>query len=347
MAVASAARIPADGRGVGSCDVRSRSSYPWPLTPFDRQHPIRGFFGDPRTVFWGSGDPASSRTAGSFSFHNGVDISAPPGTPVYPVVSGIVMLRHPAAHRHDEVIVHTLDRRSFQYWHIDAVVHSGQDAIAGKTVLGYVQREARHVHLSEIDGTRIVNPLAPGHLWPYVDTTAPTVDSIEIRSATGTAVDPRHVRGTVQIVAAAFDQPPLEASPALWADRPVAPAFLAWQLSTSDGSAVVAWRPAVDFRRTLPPRRAFWRVYARGSYQNFPVVDYRLQRGLPGRYLYRLAGTFDANALQTGNYRLSVTAADSCGNQGVLEQALHVDGRSAAFGRRLPGLAALLGFRRR
>jgi hypothetical protein len=27
------------------------SAYPWPVKPFDKQHPIRGFFGDPRTVF--------------------------------------------------------------------------------------------------------------------------------------------------------------------------------------------------------------------------------------------------------------------------------------------------------
>ncbi len=28
------------------------SAYPWPVKPFDRQHPIRAYFGDPRTRFW-------------------------------------------------------------------------------------------------------------------------------------------------------------------------------------------------------------------------------------------------------------------------------------------------------
>ena len=30
----------------------SAQAYPWPLKPFNRQHPIRANFGDPRTRFW-------------------------------------------------------------------------------------------------------------------------------------------------------------------------------------------------------------------------------------------------------------------------------------------------------
>jgi murein DD-endopeptidase MepM/ murein hydrolase activator NlpD len=48
-------------------------------------------------------------TAGSFTFHNGVDISAPTGTPVYPVVSGIAHVNSG-----DLVAVTTNDRRAFQ-----------------------------------------------------------------------------------------------------------------------------------------------------------------------------------------------------------------------------------------
>src|SRR5204863_2367 len=32
------------------CAPGAWAKYPWPFKPFDRQHPIRGFFGDPRTV---------------------------------------------------------------------------------------------------------------------------------------------------------------------------------------------------------------------------------------------------------------------------------------------------------
>jgi hypothetical protein len=55
----------------------TRLSYGWPIKPFHRQHPIRGYFGDPRTLAW-EGQPGldSELTPGSFSFHNGVDIVA-------------------------------------------------------------------------------------------------------------------------------------------------------------------------------------------------------------------------------------------------------------------------------
>ena len=66
-------------------------SYPWPVKPFNQPHPIRGSFGDPRTLFFG---PPTDRTLyagnGSFTFHTGVDVSAPDGTAVYPVESGTV-----------------------------------------------------------------------------------------------------------------------------------------------------------------------------------------------------------------------------------------------------------------
>src|SRR4051812_44770479 len=69
----------------------AKASYGWPVKPFDRPHPVRGNFGDPRTVFVG---PPTRRTllaaGGSFQFHFGVDISAPNGAAVYPVESGVV-----------------------------------------------------------------------------------------------------------------------------------------------------------------------------------------------------------------------------------------------------------------
>src|SRR5262245_47649691 len=59
-------------------------AYSWPVKPFDRPHPIRGGFGDPRTVFGGA---LSEETIldgdGTFSFHQGIDISAPDASPVY------------------------------------------------------------------------------------------------------------------------------------------------------------------------------------------------------------------------------------------------------------------------
>ena len=67
--------------------------YPWPVKPFHRQHPVRGYFGDPRTVIY-------APRLGLFSFHNGIDISAWTGNAVYPVLSGVVVRVEP-----DEVVV--------------------------------------------------------------------------------------------------------------------------------------------------------------------------------------------------------------------------------------------------
>src|SRR4051794_41180180 len=86
-AVSALAALAAAPRGAGS----SPGGYGWPVKPFDRQHPIRGSFGDPRTVFLDSPTRAALYTGpGVFSFHPGVDVWAPDGTPVYAVVSGTV-----------------------------------------------------------------------------------------------------------------------------------------------------------------------------------------------------------------------------------------------------------------
>ena len=138
--------------------------YHWPVKPFDRQHPIRGFFGDPRTVALGESELGDSTplTPGSYTFHNGIDIAAATGTAVYPVVSGRAGIGYA-----DEVIVVTGDGRTFQYFHIRPTIARGQQVVAGKTIIGYVLPGWLHVHLSEIDGFRVHNPLDPGHLEPY------------------------------------------------------------------------------------------------------------------------------------------------------------------------------------
>src|ERR1043165_2570356 len=58
-----------------------RPGYGWPVKPFDRQHPVRANLDDPRN---GHGDAKS--------FHFGVDISAPNGSPVYAVAPGKVFV---------------------------------------------------------------------------------------------------------------------------------------------------------------------------------------------------------------------------------------------------------------
>ena len=182
--------------GLHSSPARARSSslapYSWPVKPFDRQHPIRGSFGDPRTAFAG---PPTQRTllsgTGAFSFHAGVDISAPDGTAVYPVESGTVKVV-----MKDWIQVDSGNGRSFQYWHIASAVSIGQHVAARSTVLGHILRSCGHVHLTEMDGTEPTNPLAVGHLTPYDDTSVPVTSSISfLTGVSGRDLMPELLRG--------------------------------------------------------------------------------------------------------------------------------------------------------
>jgi hypothetical protein len=296
----------------------AHGSYGWPLKPFDRQHPIRGAFGDPRTVYrLDSFDGAAQ--IGSFTFHNGVDIVAGPGTPVYPTVSGIVDVSRPFTVR-----VRGSQGRSFEYWHIHPQVRLGQHVIARETVLGRVVPAAGHVHLSEFAAGRVVNPLAPGHLTPYRDTTPPAVVDTTFAGAFGRVLGPLALRGRVRIMVAAYDTPPKPLA-GRWRNAHLAPTLLRWRITTLSGRPVVPERTAVDFRSELPPERDFWQIYAPDSYQNSPVIGLHDFLGIPGSYLYILTPQpLDTNKLRAGIYLLTVTATDICGNSGVLHQRVRI-----------------------
>jgi hypothetical protein len=290
------------------------ASYGWPIKPFRKQHPIRANFGDPRTVFSSPLYSDGINGPGSFSFHNGIDIAAPNGTTVYPVVSGTVKIIDAAA-----VAVQTLDDRTFQYFHVVPTVVDGTKVIAGVNRLGYIQAPYAHVHLSEIDGTTVTNPLLRRHLAPYVDKTRPRVDTIEIRDAEGKLAEPLGLCGRISIAAEAFDRPALPVAGS-FSGLPVAPALVVWRLQRVGGNVVVAKRDAVDFRFTLPAPRDFWSTYARGSYQNAPRFGRQQFGSMPGRYLFELTRSLDTRTVPNGPYILTVSASDERNNVGTLTQ---------------------------
>jgi len=317
----------------GSLALPARSSaastlppYGWPVKPFDRVHPVRGTFGDPRTVFTGGPSRRTLLTGeGSFSFHFGIDVSAPNGAAVYPVESGTVTAVSQAKGR-EYVDVASSNGRSFQYWHITAIVAPGQRVEADATVLGHILRPAGHVHLTELDNGVIVNPLVPGHLRPYADTTPPTVTRIEfMQSVTGPDVSPRHLHGRLELVATAQDMPTLPV-PGAWNGLPVTPALLSWSVrSAGTGRIVVPTRVVYDVRTHLPDPATFWRVYARGTHQNMTTFGTHYSYRQPGAYLFRLAPDgFDTRTLHDGVYELVVTATDIRGNHGSLVQRFSV-----------------------
>jgi len=309
-AVIAAALIGTAAFGV-PCVRAATEPYHYPVKPFAAEHPVRGNFGDPRTIF--SAPPTEAGAlygGGSFQFHFGVDISAPDGTAVYPVASGTVT--HVGA---DWVEVTYDDGAAFEYWHITPVVREGASATAYKTVLGRIIAGTHHVHLSEVEEGRYVNPLQFGHLTPYTDRKAPRVASISVHQTTSTLALAGLVHGSVEFVVEAYDTPNLPV-PGIWAGMPVSPALITWSIRDLRPRTVVASTTAVDFRRTIPENGAFWQVYERGSYQNMCVFGKHYSYRQPGRFLYRLTrSSFDTHRLHDGVYDLVVTVSDIRGNR--------------------------------
>lgn len=219
---------PLDGRS-----LISANGYGWPVKPFDRQHPVRGFFGDPR-IGGAHGD--------SKQFHFGVDVSAPNGTPVYATVSGTVSFIHP-----DAISIAAGDGLAFEYWHIVPTARAGQRVTAYATVIGHVEKPWAHVHFSERRNGVYVNPLRAGGMRPFLDDTAPRVRLIQLRGG--------------ELTADVEDETPI-AVPAPWSFLPVMPAVVRWRVAGQ------RWQTVVDFRRNIPNASAFHTVYARTTRQN-------------------------------------------------------------------------------
>jgi peptidase M23-like protein len=292
-------------------------AYPWPVKPFDRQHPIRGFFGDPRTVYENGILANAFDGPAVTSFHQGIDIAAPNGTPVYAIEDGTVHYLGAATLN----LVTDLGV-TFQYFHVIPVAGEGQQAVARKTVLGYVQSPYGHVHITEIDFDttlgvgRAVNPLQRGHLAPYRDRTVPRVREVVVRNQSGDVETPLGLCGRVELDVDAYDPQPM-AVPGAYRGLPVAPALVQWWITRAGGKAVVPLRTEADFRRVLPPNAQFFGVYAKGTYENSPRFGAQQYPGMPGRYLFVLAGNFDTASLPNGTYVISVRVADVRGNRSV------------------------------
>ena len=206
----------------------SAQAYSWPLKPFNRQHPVGGNFGDPRMTFLLTLGQNGLEGPGAFGFHNGIDIHAKPGTPVYPIASGRAHLLSGTA-----VAVRTPGRPTFQYFHLKLAVHNGQSVRRHKTILGYITVWAKHVHLSEIAHGRALNPLERGRIAPYVDTTRPRVSSVVFRDMHGHELSSLGAHGRIDVFADAFDLP--EPLPAFTLRLPVSPAEVSWTLRRAGG----------------------------------------------------------------------------------------------------------------
>ncbi len=282
--------IPTCGPGR---EAQQEAAYGWPVKPFHRQHPVRGYFGDPRI-----GNGGASR-----SLHFGVDVSAPDGTAVYATVAGTVD-RHPL---HDDVVViHGADGVDLEYWHVIPAVSSGRRATAYRTVIGHIEKPWAHVHVSERRNGVYVNPLRPGAMGPYADETCPAARTLSFERR-GNRLRYRALRGSFDIVLEAADAPAMSA-PQPWFELPVTPALIRWSIVDRRNRTVRPWRTAFDVRERLP-EADYHGVYVDGTAQNHP--------DRPGLYRFRLATGFSAGSLRAGDYALRVAVRDSRGNRAL------------------------------
>jgi hypothetical protein len=271
-------------------------AYPWPVRPFNVQHPIRGGFDDPRSLR-GSVDPTIDNP---LSFHDGVDIQAPDGSPVYSVAPGIVTFPAPSA------VAVSGGGVTFGYWHIVPAVGPNQYVSSGR-LLGYIRPGAGHVHLAEKRFGTYVNPLRRGGLAPYRDATSPVIRGLVFyRCGTHTELPATAVGGCVDIAVDAYDPPAIPPKPP-WSGVVLAPSRITWSgLFSAD-----AWRPVgfqaqhVDFSRLLAADDVR-SVYAPGTRQN--------QANWPGDYRFWLAHNVATTLLGDGTHVLWVTATDVRGN---------------------------------
>jgi hypothetical protein len=265
-------------------------AYSWPLKPFDRAHPVRAYFNDPRI------------SGASKAFHFGIDIAAPNGTPVYAVAAGTVHLEDARA------ISVAAGEVDFGYWHVVPAVRP-RESVARHQLIGHVEAPWLHVHFAERRNGSYRNPLRRDGLTPWTDTTRPRVTAIKfIRD--GHELPAAAVSGAVDVIAEAFDTPPIPV-PAPWQGLPLTPARLRWRVLRS-GTVIRGWHTPVDFAKTLLPRERFDSIYAPGSRQN--------HAGQPGLYRFYLAHTWSTDLLPDGVYQLEAEATDIAGNIGSLQQ---------------------------
>ena len=329
LAAGSAAAPGAPTAFGAAADARG---YPWPLRPFDTPHAVRAVVGDPRTTFLHAVRGNALAGSGLFSFHDGLDIDAPQGSRIYPVVSGTVQSVRKAGSASGtySIVVRAQDGRSFVYTHLAPAVRAGQSVTARRTILGRVENWAEELHFTEISPSgAIVNALLPGHLTPYRDSTRPVVAGLIVRRG-GTTVAPFALRGRVKFIAEAYDLPAAVRDASVPLTRfardgfGVTPAAVTWSLRSLRGRLIVPPTTAVDFRRSLPGRTLFWSVYARGTYQNRAPIVPRYHQEMPGRYLFLLTSALDTGKLRDGVYVVDLTATDARGNEGTLTTRIEI-----------------------
>ena len=282
----------------GAARTCHAGSYGWPLKPFDQQHPVRGFFGDPRI-----GEAADGHIE-SKTFHFGIDISAPDGTAVYASASGRIVWE---PQRPETIAIRADDGTRLRLLaHRPGRPQRRVRRRLPDAARPHLARSWGHVHFAELVDGRYVNPLRRGAMTPYEDTTRPTVHAFSFERDGKSRRRRASSAGRFDLVGGAWDDTPLRV-PGKWARQAGHAAVVRWRIRGEHGAQATPWRTAIDFTSTIPPPSMLRRAVR-------AVDTPEPCRGEPAAIGCRLARDWDSRALRDGRHTLEVEAIDTRGN---------------------------------
>ena len=191
---------------------------------------------------------------------------------------------------------------------------------AYSTVVGWAEAPWEHVHFSERRDGVYVNPLRPGALGPFADTTRPRVK--QLRAEWTAVIVPAHAARDVDLVVEAYDETPIRVPGPLGRQaRHARAASLARDERRRQSCGALAHGdrpPAHDARGRASSRRQ----YGRWTRQN--------KQQPHGRYRFVLAAAGTADPAD-GRYVVEVAASDVTGNTTVARFPIRVANRGAPW----------------